>query len=204
MARSSAVKREVPAKRTVPGKAKADRPSKLRPEIVTALAELDQIVHPPAVVDPWENARKAHDLLLTGKGWEQVASALRYPSVAQCTLEVRGYLAYVHTMTGDEEREVAKRIQLDRLEVLYESWLEEGKQKADAAAVLLRILEREARLQGLEDNQAAAGTVQTFIITDGADMAAELRAIADAANVGRPGMDDVEDAEIVDETTSSA
>lgn len=199
MAQSPAVDRQVPADRQVPPKVKSRAPSKLRPEIVEALKEVDRPL--PAVVDPWDRARKAHEMLLMGKGWEEICVRHGFPSTAQAALELRGYLSYVHTMTGDEEREVAKRLMLDQLDMLWDAWAAKGTVTHDkeAAAILLRIMERKARLMNLEDTSGAAGTVQTFIISDGVEMANQLRDIADraVALAGRP-QDDVVEGEVVD------
>lgn len=179
-------------------KAPAKKAAKKQPAKKAAMV----VAAPPE--DPWERARKAHEAILAGGNWETVTTEHEYPSVEVATTDVRAYLAYVHVMTGDDERQVAKRIELDRLDAMWRQWWELGTSMKDekAAAVLLKIGERRAKLLELEGMSQRQMGDQTIIITGGANMADELRAIAlggrqDDTPVALEPPQDVEDAVVV-------
>jgi hypothetical protein len=179
--------RRAPAKKAAAKKApakkaaakRAPRKAAARAVAPAAAAALAEIEAPPPL-DPWARARDAHTLLVGGENWESVTQVTGFDDVRDCQMQVKAYLSYVHTMTGDEEREVAKRMELDRLDRLHAQWWELATQMRDkdAAAVILAIGKRRAELLELTTMSQRQGNSQTIVITGGGDMADELRGLA--------------------------
>jgi hypothetical protein len=148
--------RRAPAKKAAAKKAPAKKaaakraPRKAAAKVVApaAAAALAEIENPEPPADPWVRARAAHVALMGGDNWEAAASEHGFDDVRDCQMQVRAYLSYVHTMTGDEEREVAKRLELERLDAMHKQWWELGTvmRDKDAAQVLLAIGKRRAEL----------------------------------------------------------
>lgn len=180
-----------------------------------AKAAIAVIENPPEVVDLYENPRKAHEELLAGAGWETVTAKFGYHTVQEATLAVQAYLAYVHVMTGDDERQMAKRMELDRLDVMWREWYQLGTslRDSDAAKVLLAISKARRELHELDKMSQRQGSQQTIVITTGGAMAAQLQQLAldqqarevEARRVLQGGQpQDVVDAELVEPTPQHA
>jgi hypothetical protein len=180
--------RRAPAKKAAAKKAPAKKaaakraPRKAAAKVVApaAAAALAEIENPEPPADPWVRARAAHVALMGGDNWEAAASEHGFDDVRDCQMQVRAYLSYVHTMTGDEEREVAKRLELERLDAMHKQWWELGTvmRDKDAAQVLLAIGKRRAELLELTTMSQRQGNSQTIVITGDGGMADELRQMA--------------------------
>lgn len=157
------------------------RRGKKAPISPEAQAAIDEIQNPLPVEDPHENARAAHTRLVAGASWEEILTEFEFPSMGEATLAVQAYLSYVHVMTGDDERQYAKRRQLDRLETLWREWHALGTtmKDKDAARVLLEINRQIVSLQELDNMSQRQGSSQTIVITAvRGDMAGQLEAMA--------------------------
>lgn len=174
-----AIKKAAPRKAAKKAAKKAPRKKAVKRVAKKAAAVVEPPPEPP--VDPWLRPRLAYDQLMKGSSWDAVALEHEFGSIQEATMAVRAYIEHVSVLTADQEQAVAKQVELSRLNKMWADWYEAGTtlRDKDAAAVLLRISKLRAELLELGSMSQRAGATQTIVIAAGADMAGDLRAIAE-------------------------
>jgi hypothetical protein len=111
--------------------------------------ERQRLVGLPALPPPGTRMRQALDLRLTGRSYADIGDALGVTPQRAFQLVSEG----VARLTGDEVRNIdlARQLQLLRLDMLmHAQWPKVQAGSTEAANVVLKILERQSKLLGLD------------------------------------------------------
>ena len=121
----------------------------------------------PAEIDVFQPAVRAHELRLRGMSWPRIALEVGYESAGGIRLAVEAMLQQAATALAKDQRAAALELELERLDVVLDSfWDKMTGGDVAAAGVVLRTLDQRARRLGVLDGLVSqAGHTRAVVIS---------------------------------------
>lgn len=161
---------------------------------------------PMGIVPAHEQGQREYEMRLQGKAWPEIARKCGHSSAEAARIAHSRYVQRASLAMSKEKRAEALAMEVERLDALQAAYWEaavKGRSDPDfpgmpmipdakAADIVLKVIDRRAKLLGLDEADRTTAGPRTVVVTgDSEQYVATLKALID----GR----DVVDAELVDD-----